>query len=532
MWVDRLCIIQDDPKITTQLEQMAAIYSQAAVTLVAAAGGGAAYGLPGVSRPRNSTRLVLKYNSKFEIVDEIPKLVACLSRGTWRERGWTYQEQEASSALLYFTDHGLFYLNKNLESQPVNAEGRTAEDVYEAPEHDLHFVTEYSRRKLTHASDRLRAVSGILQALYGERSHCGMPWDNFDVAILRYDQYGTDCEEIETDMFPTWSWLACPAVVGFPLSDPLYGLACWGYGKNSTRSTSAASQWASISRVLSLEENVKESFNFYQDTQVGAALACLHGCIRAKIPRWLAIDCSRDDYVHRLARNWRKGNSKFWNELLEKHRDSNPFEAFDSQKVDNLDRIITHTQKATFATDWKIPCVARRTSSPTARGSVVRTRTGQIAGFVEIDRRVAVPVNYADISFIALSVTSDFELAPKFGSRDKNGLDISKIYGCGCSQAMEPAPDLDHIPECPSHPEFYHLEAQLQFIDDWSRGKGIAKKSELAFTPLRHETGGHNVARFYRLPCHTVHVHENIRHPIQISDRSSLRMWILYAILE
>jgi hypothetical protein len=51
LWVDRLCIVQDEAQdaLSKQLDPMAAIYYQAALTLVAATGDDAAHGLPGVS---------------------------------------------------------------------------------------------------------------------------------------------------------------------------------------------------------------------------------------------------------------------------------------------------------------------------------------------------------------------------------------------------------------------------------------------------------------------------------------------------
>jgi hypothetical protein len=60
LWVDRLCIVQDEAQdaLSKQLNQMAAIYHQAALTLVAATGDDATKGLPGVSyaETRNNNR--------------------------------------------------------------------------------------------------------------------------------------------------------------------------------------------------------------------------------------------------------------------------------------------------------------------------------------------------------------------------------------------------------------------------------------------------------------------------------------------
>lgn len=63
LWVDRLCIIQDDVPHhkATQLEQMMTIYRQARFTIVALAGEDASYGLPGVSTPRSNGQRILPF---------------------------------------------------------------------------------------------------------------------------------------------------------------------------------------------------------------------------------------------------------------------------------------------------------------------------------------------------------------------------------------------------------------------------------------------------------------------------------------
>jgi hypothetical protein len=90
LWVDRLCIRQDDPwsNKVIQLDQMTAIYKQASLTLVAAAGDDANYRLSGVSRRGVNSQKVCKFG-KLEIVDHDKDLGHALVDCKWSQCGWT-----------------------------------------------------------------------------------------------------------------------------------------------------------------------------------------------------------------------------------------------------------------------------------------------------------------------------------------------------------------------------------------------------------------------------------------------------------
>lgn len=91
LWVDRLCILQDDSwqRKSIQLNQMAKIYARAKLTVVAAAGDGASFGLPGVSRPRTVIQETLRLNDFFGLVYGTKNLESCLKESKWYQRGWT-----------------------------------------------------------------------------------------------------------------------------------------------------------------------------------------------------------------------------------------------------------------------------------------------------------------------------------------------------------------------------------------------------------------------------------------------------------
>ena len=90
LWVDRYCIDQNNPEEKHDaIRNMDSIYRSAFVTIIAAAGGGSDYGLPGVSRPRKVTTSLGIGSHAFVAVRNPSEDV---DSSMWNTRGWTYQE--------------------------------------------------------------------------------------------------------------------------------------------------------------------------------------------------------------------------------------------------------------------------------------------------------------------------------------------------------------------------------------------------------------------------------------------------------
>ncbi|CAK7212923.1 hypothetical protein SBRCBS47491_001628 [Sporothrix bragantina] len=107
LWVDSLCIVQDDDNDKLlQLPLMAALYEAAALVVVAAAGIDAEAGLGGYGRqlpPRTSSQVRETINGVPYITTQ-GGLVDVLQWTRWDRRGWTYQEAFRSRRALVFTD--------------------------------------------------------------------------------------------------------------------------------------------------------------------------------------------------------------------------------------------------------------------------------------------------------------------------------------------------------------------------------------------------------------------------------------------
>jgi hypothetical protein len=104
LWVDTLCIIQDDDKDRgEQMSAMGRIYGSAFATIVAAAGNDANAGLPGV---KGYTRAapVSENVDGVDLMATKRHVVFSLLDSAWNSRGWTYQEKLFSKRRIVFMD--------------------------------------------------------------------------------------------------------------------------------------------------------------------------------------------------------------------------------------------------------------------------------------------------------------------------------------------------------------------------------------------------------------------------------------------
>lgn len=183
LWVDRLCIEQDNAiQKEAHIQKMDVIYSHALVTIIAHAGVAATSPLPGV---RPGTRLRLPTTRIGDIV------MSTASSGFWdsdaphEKRGWTLQEQLLSKRCLYFDYHRTWFQC----AKGVSAEDRPDMLIPAQPSfniHDVQFnlahikkengltsvwkryvdiIERYRARELRHAEDMIYAIQGVAQLI-------------------------------------------------------------------------------------------------------------------------------------------------------------------------------------------------------------------------------------------------------------------------------------------------------------------------------------------------------------------------------
>lgn len=269
LWVDRLCIIQDDENGKQKhIDNMAHIYSNARMTIVVTAGEGANYGLCGIrdiSRPRTSQvhrqNSVLPRYLKPTTAHQLTRLRG-ITESKWYSRGWTLQEMIFSRRTLYFTKSGVDwechcatwtenYMTERRVKFALQCNKPVADifrDSHFPPWPNLHMylqlVAAYNNRQLTYDNDILKAFAGIttsLSSVFYKGFLFGLPELFLDVALLwrplkpcrrRVSQtvkkQAPGSLVIET-AFPSWSWVGWQTEV-----DPLSWKCGYDYIKNTS----------------------------------------------------------------------------------------------------------------------------------------------------------------------------------------------------------------------------------------------------------------------------------------------------------
>ncbi|KAH7092559.1 heterokaryon incompatibility protein-domain-containing protein [Paraphoma chrysanthemicola] len=221
LWVDRLCVIQDDAKDKArQIGMMGKIFSSAGLVIAAAHGDSMNSGIPGVGHPRRARQQTVP----------LPGLtVTNVVRGrveepleVWRTRGWKYQEAVLARRLL------LFYETRVVYEGVQYTESEDRFDRVAFPQYRIFYETpsatgnpwsifdyarhvqNYAARSLPFQIDTYAAFNGITQALFGQKStHFALPLLHFNRALRWYTSRHVSksfARDFGGVCFPTWSW--------------------------------------------------------------------------------------------------------------------------------------------------------------------------------------------------------------------------------------------------------------------------------------------------------------------------------------
>ncbi|PVH69213.1 HET-domain-containing protein, partial [Cadophora sp. DSE1049] len=274
MWVDSLCIVQNDEETKdAQLSQMWAIYAGACVTIVAAQGPDASHSLQRLAGSARSGKL---YQQFFNVGDNETVVERIFDmepdydpQSTWHTRAWTFQELLFSTRLLIFEKDSVRWdcpssaWFEDIECQEVKGVStyrRWQKSIVAGiPDFSAYgdMVSHFNRRMLTYPEDALFAIAGITSFLsrnFRDGFLCGLPELFFDIALLWQPLTAVHRRQPSTRStasgkvvyLPSWSWAGWQGEL-----DPWVWNGGKDYGKNNgqgcctTRETFRLLQWRS-----------------------------------------------------------------------------------------------------------------------------------------------------------------------------------------------------------------------------------------------------------------------------------------------
>lgn len=267
LWIDRLCIVQDDEASKyDQIRAMDKIYRSAAFCIVAALNNRDGRGLPGLrSRQRPPSATFPARKTEIEGGGIEPNgMVTMVEDSLWNKRGWTFQERVLSRRRLYVTEYqvifecarGLAYEEMTYctprPMAPPNEydladAGRMKERELEEKEHEempsftqrsrympgaglnlnmteslavtdyFTWVENYTARQLTVGTDILNAFAGVGSAL-GESLNTSMIFglpEKYLPQALMWSTSGASEPRQETTHLPSWSWASTKSLVDY-----------------------------------------------------------------------------------------------------------------------------------------------------------------------------------------------------------------------------------------------------------------------------------------------------------------------------
>ena len=179
-------------------------------------------------------------------------------------------------------------------------------------------ITDYTKQSLTYSNDILRAISGIVTTVYGERVSYGLLWIDFDRVMLREPSAPNYRRRVSEGLqkFPSWSWASIEGPVQY-ITAPrnMFSLGYWARFISKLSSSSASIQWLPID-LTDYQPQPQPIFHSRSECAVSAALAWLSGCIQVDVPGYLRVDCRIDEYEKRLEKLWPVPDQYFKGEML------------------------------------------------------------------------------------------------------------------------------------------------------------------------------------------------------------------------
>ncbi|KAE8441729.1 hypothetical protein EG329_004515 [Mollisiaceae sp. DMI_Dod_QoI] len=248
LWVDSLCIVQDDPQDTaTQIAEMGTIYKYATVTIAAAQAKGAKDGFLKAKKHPPFCKLPLRLpDGSLGTISVMLKADPTYDEPL-HNRGWALQEFLLSPRLLIYgelevhfqcqserqsvTKSSIRYRhdypcrrlpNEVFNKQTTNEERHGMARLWEQ------IVCHYTRsRSMTYDADWLPGIAGIaseLQKAWSDDYFAGLWGKSISIWLAWKRDHPTDVRPRPTYRAPTWSWVSIDGAINFHYSVESLGL--------------------------------------------------------------------------------------------------------------------------------------------------------------------------------------------------------------------------------------------------------------------------------------------------------------------
>lgn len=217
LWIDSLCIVQDDEEDwRREAVMMGSLYQSAALVIVAAGSEDPGGGLFMCERPEGDVlqfpraRLGGKFSAVFGSTirgsDICPEMVP--TRGPLRQRAWAFQEWALSRRKVFFMPGGLTWDCKSLQ---LEENGACIDLILHENMSWFTLLEMYSDKVLKYPSDRLIALEGLVKEEEKARNDRFLDegvWENDIPRHLSWFQVTPSTPDQDNPAFPSWSW-AC-----------------------------------------------------------------------------------------------------------------------------------------------------------------------------------------------------------------------------------------------------------------------------------------------------------------------------------
>ena len=251
LWVDALCIVQDDhTEWKIEASKMQDIYAGSSITIAATDAAASSTGcFPTAPARLDKADVFLtitdtEHDSRAIVRVQPNDIRISAKSSVLNTRGWIFQELVLSHRTVHCMHSGLHWECKSefrTETGLVFDRSSKHESIVPALPHETQILTnktwwkwieDYSARRFTFPTDRLPALSGIVQyyqmvtkdvpilGMWERSFHQDLLWVRISILAEKSDQTPQHLSNI-----PSWTWLSCPYGISYDFWNSFNGEA-------------------------------------------------------------------------------------------------------------------------------------------------------------------------------------------------------------------------------------------------------------------------------------------------------------------